>query len=59
MEDTGKISKKVDEKSKNERTTEEDLDIKIGNEGVWKLETWRKERTGVGDKTGYNLRGSR
>ena len=52
----GVISRKVDEKSDNEKTTEEKLDCKLRNEGVWKLETWRKERTGVGDRLGDSLK---
>ena len=46
-EDTGRISRMVDLKPEVEKTTEEILDSKLRKEGVWKLESWRKERTGL------------
>ena len=41
-EDTGLISRKVNEKAEAGKTTEEKLDTKLRREHVWKLETWRK-----------------
>ena len=55
-EDSGLISRKIDEKSENEKTTEEKLDSQLRKEGVWKLETWRKERTGEGEVKRNGLR---
>ena len=49
-EDSGVISKKVDNKEEAEMTTEEKLDRKLRREGAWKLDTWRKERTGEEDR---------
>ena len=47
--DSGVISNKVDDKQEAEMTTEEKLDRQLRREGLWKLETWRKERTGKED----------
>ena len=46
IKDSGATSKKVDDKQAAEMTTEEKLDRQLRREGVWKLGTWRKERTG-------------
>lgn len=46
------VGERIDKKKRESLTTEEKLDQKFCSDGTWKLEAWRKERTGLiaGDK---------
>ena len=42
------VSERIDKKNFEDLTTEERLDQKFRGDGTWKLEVWKRERTGLG-----------